>query len=113
MKVRINEKRVSNEQLRAIIRKECESTVYSQLEEVALHAVRSTVAEMIYATMDRRGLGEKYIRQRFEEIVALYETPPVLGREMTDGQIIDYISKKYGLDFDRLKPKFKGWSDAL
>ena len=110
MKVRINEKRYSYEQLKKLVHEECETEILETCEKVAKFSTKAAIAEVLLVLHERKWHKEN-IQKLFEDMVCLYQRPAPFGKEVSDQDIINFIEKKYEIDFNRINPVFKYWKE--
>ena len=106
MKVRYKERRLSPGQLQEEIHKEAEKYTIDLCKKVARQQTIETVATMFYIK-HLQGWKKQQIQKYFDDIVILYNTPSVFGKTIKGNELVDFIAKKYDLDFSRLQPKFE------
>lgn len=63
-------------------------------------AVYSTVAAL--TVMVRRGRSKEYIQKLYDEMIAVYDTPDMFGKEISLTDLKNSLEKEYGLDFTRI-----------
>ena len=63
-------------------------------------AVYSTVAAL--SAMARRGRSKDYIRKLYEDMLAVFDTPELFGKEISLTDMKNSLEKDYGLDFTRI-----------
>ena len=51
----------------------------------------------------RRGRTKKYIQEIFEDMVAIFDTPSLFGKDITLTSVMHQLEKDYGIDFRRIK----------
>ena len=98
-------KAVSCNQCRKAIKKACEleylKHVYNVYSDVAEGMAKCTIAAVLMVQV-RRGRSKKYIQELFNELVMIFDTPTLFGKEIRSDDMIENLSKEYDLDFDRV-----------
>lgn len=61
----------------------------------------------------RRGRSKKYIQQLFDELVMIYDSPSLFGKEVRSDEMIKRLEKEYDLDFSRIKFHIQSESEFL
>ena len=82
--------------------KEC-NEIYGQ---AANDAAKSIISAVLYICHLRRWHKDRIIKL-YEDILSIFDMPQILGRTMTDYEMIQFISGKYGIDFDRINIQFE------
>lgn len=87
------------------IAKECEQeflkkeyTIYKDAANT--FATFATVATLM--CMVRRGRSEAYIQKLYDELVLIYSTPNVFGKEIRLTDMMQRLEKNYGIDLSRI-----------
>lgn len=87
------------------IAKECEQeflkkeyTIYKDAADT--FATFATVSVLM--AMVRRGRSEAYIQKLYDELVLIYSTPNVFGKEVRLTDMMHRLEKNYGIDFSRI-----------
>ena len=83
-------------------RKEC-SIVYG---EAAKDAAKSVIGAVLMVCHLRKWHKERIIKL-FDDILAVMDMPEICGKTMTDYDVQQFITKKYGIDFDRVHINFE------
>ena len=63
-------------------------------------AVYATVAAL--TAQVRRGRSKEYIKKLFDEMVMIYDTPEMFGKEITLTDMKNALEKEYNIDFQRI-----------
>lgn len=63
-------------------------------------AVYATVATL--TAQVRRGRSKEYIQKLFDDLVMIFDTPQMFGKEITLTDMKNQLEKQYGLDFNRI-----------
>lgn len=63
---------------------------------------QQTVAAMLYA-YHLQGYRGKRINDMFETILGVINMPTICGNQIEGTSLMDFISKEYGIDFDRVQ----------
>ena len=50
----------------------------------------------------RRGRSKKYIQQLFSDMVAIYDTPQMFGKDINLTDVMKRLEKEYGIDYKRI-----------
>lgn len=56
----------------------------------------------VLMTMIRRGRSKKYIQQMYDDMCFIFDTPSIMGKEVTTTTIMKMLQDEYGIDFDRV-----------
>lgn len=74
---------------------------YAIFEDMAYtFAVYATVAAL--TAQVRRGRSKEYIKKLFDEMVMIYDTPEMFGKEITLTDMKNALEKEYNIDFQRI-----------
>ena len=65
---------------------------------------QQTVAAMLYA-YHLRGFRKKRLHEMYERVLSIINMPPVVGNQISGNDLIDFLTKEYGIDFDRINLK--------
>lgn len=68
-------------------------TAYS----MAVYAICGVLSAMV-----RKGRTKHYIKQLYEDMCFLYDTPELFGKEITMTDIMHRLTQDYGIDWDKL-----------
>lgn len=87
------------------IRKECEDTflkhqykIFSEMSDsFATFAVTA-----ILMTMVRRGRSKEYIQKLYDEMCFIFDTPAVMGKEISMRECMKLLQNEYGIDWDKI-----------
>ena len=93
---------------------ECRKQVYKEAEAAYLkheYAFFSDSARSlavfavcgVLTAMSRRGRTKEYIRQLYEDMVQVFDTPEYFGKQITMTDIMHSLEKEYGIDWSRLQ----------
>ncbi len=74
--------------------------------------VTKAVIAAVLLVMHRRGRTKKYIQELFSDILGVLEQPAVLGHQMTDIEVKEFISEQYGIDFNEVHMQVETDSEA-
>lgn len=50
----------------------------------------------------RRGRSKKYIQQFFDEMCFIFDYPEIMGKQITAGEMMKFLSKEYDIDFTKI-----------
>ena len=64
--------------------------------------VKDGIAAMLYA-YHLQGYRKKRLQDMFERIMSIINLPPTPEGSMDGTSLMEFISKEYGIDFDRIK----------
>lgn len=93
------------------IRDNYEEVVYDAIGMNAPNIVRQTVAEFLLA-MSFHGYGAKRLQDMYEWFLTVTNMPgKTLGKEVNAHDVIDTMTKKYGIDFERIQPKYQSYEE--
>ena len=99
-------KTVNCTQCRKAIQKACETeylkSQYSIYSDVAEGMAKCCIAAVLMVQV-RRGRSKKYIQELFNELVMVFDTPTVFGKEIRSDDMIERLSNEYDLEFNRVK----------
>ena len=93
---------------------ECRKQVYKEAEaaylkheyEIFRDVSRSFASYAVcgvLTAMIRRGRTPQYIRQLYDDMCLLFSTPEMFGKQITMTDIMETLSKNYGIDWDKLE----------
>ena len=106
----------SCEACRKQIKKECENEFlkreYAIYQDSALTFATFSTAAILMA-MARRGRTKKYIQKLYDDIVFIYDTPTVFGKEIRWTEVMKRLEKDYGIDFSRINVRLETESEFL
>ena len=57
----------------------------------------------VLTAMIRRGRTPQYIRKLYDDMCLLFSAPEMFGKEITMTDIMQILSKDYGIDWDKLE----------
>ena len=101
MKSRVQDCRKCRQQ----IQKQCENEFlkreYAIYQDSALTFATFSTAAILMA-MARRGRTKKYIQKLYDDIVFIYDTPTVFGKEIRLTEVMKRLEKDYEIDFSRI-----------
>lgn len=60
-----------------------------------------TMAAVLYV-LDQRHWHKENVKKFYDDVVAVYRMPAVMGRHVSGEEMRDYIGHKYGIDFSEL-----------
>ena len=106
MKVRLDEKRLSSNQLEKLINEEVKKHGAELCKMAAEKQTREVVATLMYLFHEQHWHKDR-IQKYFNMMCEIYERPAVFGKTVKGKDIIEFISDRYELDFDKLNPKFE------
>ncbi len=81
-------------------------TEYAKKEYAIFSDMAFTMA--VYATVAtltaqvRRGRSKEYIQKLFDDLVMIFDTPQMFGKEITLTDMKNQLEKQYELDFNRI-----------
>ena len=92
----------------------CRNKVYKEAEEAFLKHEYSIFSDMsksfasyaittVLMTMVKRGRSKEYIQKLFDDMVFIFDTPAVMGKEIKMHDNMKMLEKEYGIDWDRVK----------
>ncbi len=64
--------------------------------------VARAIIAAVLLVMHRRGRTAKYIQELFSDILCVLDQPKIMGHQMTDIEVREFISEQYGIDFGRV-----------
>lgn len=106
----------SCEACRKQIKKECENEFlkreYAIYQDSALTFATFSTAAVLMA-MARRGRTKKYIQKLYDDIVFIYDTPTVFGKEIRLTEVMKRLEKDYEIDFSRINVRLETESEFL
>ena len=80
---------------------------YEAVQYAAPELMAQAIAVMLLA-MSKRGYGKRRLNYFYDWYVSLMNMPSdMLGKTPTTFDAVKYVKENYGIDFDRVKPKFK------
>lgn len=86
---------------------------YKMFKELSTDIVRQTIAMILYG-MKLRGADADEIHKIFDGAVCALEMPEhFLGKTITCQGCMEFISKNYGIDFERIAPNIQSKEDFL
>lgn len=86
---------------------------YQMFTELSTDIVRQTIAMILYG-MKLRGADADEIHKIFDGAVCVLEMPEhFLGKTITCQGCMEFISKNYGIDFNRIAPNIQSKEDFL
>ena len=68
-------------------------------------AVYATVAALTAHT--RRGRSKRYIQKLFDDMVMIYDTPEIFGKQITLTDMKNALEKEYNIDFQRINVRIE------
>lgn len=93
-------KRIHEEEQQAYLKKQ-----YAYLNDgIYTMAVLATAA--VIAVQMQRGRSKEYIQKLFDDIVMIYTTSSVMGKEIKLTDTIKQLEKEYDIDFSRIHVNF-------
>lgn len=57
----------------------------------------------VLTTMARRGRTKEYIRQIYEDMCQVFDTPEMFGKRITMTDVMHSLEKDYGIDWSKLQ----------
>lgn len=92
----------------------CRKAIYKEAEEAYLKheyaffrdSARSFAVFAVcgvLTAMVRRGRTKEYIRHLYDDMCLLFSTPQMFGKEITMTDIMETLSKEYGIDWNKLE----------
>ena len=101
-------------------RKNWEKAIAQQIHEKkydyfaeASDAVTRGLMIAFVAVLDRRKYSEQYVRKMFEEMLLILDYPEVFGRQLESEKLAEDFSKKYNIDFDRVRLKIENKKEFM
>ena len=61
----------------------------------------------------RRGRSKKYIQDLFEDLVMIYDTPALFGKEIRLPDMMKRLEKEYDIDFKRINVHYETESEFI
>lgn len=90
-----------------ILDEERAKIAYEAVQYAAPELMAQAIAVMLLA-MSKRGYGKRRLNYFYDWYVSLMNMPAeMLGKTPKTFDAVKYVQEKYGIDFDRVKPKFK------
>ncbi|MBE6825865.1 MAG: hypothetical protein E7511_03145 [Ruminococcus sp.] len=77
-----------------------EKALYSYYDEVADGLIRQAVAICLYAA-HLQGWRRIRITRLYELLLDTMQLPPVMGKQLVGQDLMDFLTKEYGIDFNR------------
>jgi hypothetical protein len=112
MKSRVQDCRKCRQQ----IQKQCENEFlkreYAIYQDSALTFATFSTAAVLMA-MARRGRTKKYIQKLYGDIVFIYDTPTVFGKEIHLTEVMKRLEKDYDIDFSRINVRLETESEFI
>lgn len=100
MKVRTDcsscRQRIHEEEKEEFLKKE-----YTIFRDCSISFATFAVSAVLMA-MVRRGRTPKYIRQLYDEMCFIFDTPEVFGKQITMSAVMETLEKDYGIDWNKL-----------
>lgn len=87
------------------IRKEVETEFLKQQYSIFSDMSNSFASFAVTAalmTMVRRGRTKEYIQKLYDEMVFIFDTPSVMGKEVKMHDCMKLLEDEYGIDWDRI-----------
>jgi hypothetical protein len=75
---------------------------------LAIYAVCGVLTAMI-----RKGRTPKYITELYDDMVNVFNTDSFFGKTVTMTDIMNALSKDYGIDWERIQPKLETREEFL
>lgn len=63
-------------------------------------------AAVALSALMRRGRSKEYVRKFFDDMVLLYDTSSVLGKQLILPEVMKELEEEYGIDFNRIHVNF-------
>lgn len=103
---------------------DCRRRIHEEEKENFLKAEYSMMRDMgksfaVYAisavlmTMIRRGRSKKYIQQMYDDMVFIFDTPSIMGKEVTTTTVMKTLEDEYGIDWSRVKVHLESEKDFV
>ena len=74
---------------------------YAILQDCAFtFAIYATVGTL--TAMVRRGRSKEYIQKLYDDIVMIYDTPQMFGKDISVGELMRSLEREYDIDFNRI-----------
>lgn len=67
----------------------------------------------LLTTMVRRGRTAEYITKLYDDMVNVFNTDNFFGKSVTMTDIMNALTKEYGIDWDRIQPKLETREEFL
>lgn len=110
--------------MKAIDCKKCRSNIHKEEKELFLKSQYAMLKDAAYtfacyatvaviAVQVRRGRSKNYIQKLFDEMVAIYDMPTVLGKELRMTDLMKQFEKDYDIDFRRIKVHMESESEFV
>lgn len=103
---------------------DCRKRIHEEEKEAFLKAEYSMMRDMgksfaVYAisavlmTMIRRGRTKKYIQKMYDDMVFIFDTPSIMGKEVTTTTVMKTLEEEYGIDWSRVNPIIEDEKDFV
>lgn len=103
---------------------DCRKKIHEEEKEAFLRAEYSMMRDMgksfaVYAisavlmTLVRRGRTKKYIQQMYDDMVFIFDTPNIMGKEVTTTTVMKTLEEEYGIDWSRVNPIIEDEKDFV
>ena len=79
-----------------------------EFDILAIYAVCGVLTAMI-----RKGRTPKYITELYDDMVNVFNTDSFFGKTVTMNDIMNALSKDYGIDWERIQPKLETREEFL
>lgn len=87
------------------IQSEVKPALDATAKETAATVRKTTVAEVLYA-LHEKGMSKDFITECFENVVLIDHRQTLYNKTISNYDALDFMTKTYGLDFDRLDTDF-------
>lgn len=88
---------------------------YEAVQYAAPELMAQAIAVMLYA-MHLNGFGKKRLNRIYDQYVSIMNMPTnMMGKTATTSDAVKHMRDKFGIDFDRVKPKgkrFREWYES-
>ena len=102
----------------------CRSNIHKEEKELFLKSQYALLKDAAYtfacyatvaaiAVQARRGRSKDYIQKLFDEMVAIYDMPTVLGKELRMTDLMKQFENDYDIDFRRIKVHMESESEFV
>lgn len=98
------------------IRKEVETEFLKQQYSIFNDMSNSFATFAVTAalmTMVRRGRTKEYIQKLYDEMVFIFDTPSIMGKEVKMHDCMKLLEDEYGIDWDRINVNVESESEFI
>lgn len=102
----------------------CRKQIYDQAKEEFLKHEYSIFKDMstsfaayaittVLMTMVKRGRTKEYIQKLYDDMIFVFDTPSVMGKEISMHDNMMMLQKEYGIDWDRINIQVESEKEFL